>query len=124
GGVTVNVTTSDASRVKVSPCNPANAQSTTCTAAAPSTAASLFVPQNNDIAYFDLIGSNTAFTETQINAMSVYAASNGDIFFTGSNRIRKLSTAGLLSTVAGTGASGPTTIGPNQAATATAMSPS
>jgi hypothetical protein len=125
GGVTVNITSSDASRVRVSACNPANPTSSTCTGDTPGAGVQVTVPAGQTLAWFDLIGQTSAFTDTRVNQpFGTFVNSNGDIYFADlSNfRVRKLS-GGTLSTFAGTGATSLTTIGLNQQATATAMRP-
>src|SRR6185436_14307364 len=109
GGVTVNITSSDASRVKVTRCDPANSQSGNCTGEAPiagGASATVTVPAGSTFGYFDILGLTSSFPDVQLNepyGVHVDAAGNVYVADRSNYRIRKLNTDGILSTFAGNG---------------------
>src|SRR5439155_3223821 len=117
-----NITSSDASRVKVSACNPSDSQSTACTGDGAAAGVTVTVPAGSTYARFDLIGLTSALTDARLSEpYGVHMDVNGNIYVADRSnyRIRKLSAAGVLTTFAGTGSSATMTIGSNQQATAT-----
>ena len=84
------------------------------------------MPSGQNYAYFDVIGSTSSFSTTQINQpYGTYVDSSDNIYIADYNNylVRMLSSSGTLTTFAGNGGTGSTTIGSNQQATATAMQP-
>src|SRR5262249_11864084 len=63
GGVPINITNSDPSRVQLSACNPNDSQTTNCTGDALAAGVALTIPQGSTFARFDLIGLTSAFTD-------------------------------------------------------------
>jgi len=108
--VSVNITSSDASRVGLALCDPANSQTSTCTGTSPTGAGiTVTVPVNSTYAYFDLIGLTSFTPDTRVYyPTGVGVDPNGAVYVAdySNYRIRKLA-GGVLSTIAGTGSSSP-----------------
>jgi sugar lactone lactonase YvrE len=121
--VSVNLVSSDASRLQLALCDATNSQSNTCTATTANNAGiTVSIPVGHSYAYFDMVGLTTPSTDTRLNnPMDVAVDGTGAIYVADYNNyvVRKLS-GGVLSTIAGNGSS---TVSLGSTALSTGMRP-
>ena len=108
GGVPVTITSSDPTRLLVAPCDPANANSSSCVDTNPPQPSATFsIPTGQNFSYFDAVGQDLAQDEVRFqDPFSVARDSAGNIYIAdfSANVIRKIDgVTGLISTFAGTG---------------------
>jgi hypothetical protein len=116
--VSVNLTSSDGSRVGLALCDATNSQNSSCTGTTAGTGITVSIPAGSNFGYFDLVGLTSANPDTRLNSPTDVAVDGSGAVYVAdySNfRVRKLS-GGVLTTIAGSGSSTPL-LGANALAT-------